>query len=332
VALSGLLAACGSSDDGAAAAASGGAAGTGGLAGQGGGGGSAGTPATGGSAGKPATSGCGITSVPQSGKRTLSVGGTERTYYLHVPTGYDASKPWPLVVNFHGRTLGALGEASLLQENVSHLNAKGDAAGFVVVNPQGLTDSDTYQTWNAGLCCAEDENRDDVGFVDAMLDSLESELCVDAKRVYATGLSNGGIMSYRLACERADRFAAIAPVAGTNGMVPCSPSRPVSVIAFHGTADPIVSYGNFGKPSLEAWVTRIGCNPTPTETYNKGDSHCDTYSGCQGGTEAVLCTVDDGGHTWPGGLDLSAYGFGKTTQDISATDALWDFFVKHPLP
>ncbi|HMR76868.1 MAG TPA: hydrolase, partial [Polyangiaceae bacterium] len=77
---------------------------------------------------------------------------------------------------------------------------------------------------------------------------------------------------------------------------------------------------------------RNGCSPTPTETFKNGDSHCDTYSGCTGGGEIVFCTVDDGGHTWPGGADLSVFGFGKTTNDLIANDALWDFFQKHPLP
>jgi polyhydroxybutyrate depolymerase len=324
-----FLTACGGSDDGSSATP--GSGGESGSAGSGGSGGAAGAPASGGASGGRSASGCGSAVSPQAGQRSVDVGGTERTYYLHVPTGYDASKAWPLVFNFHGRTASTFGAAAPLQENVSLLYEKGDAAGFIVVNPQGLTDSDGTQTWNAGLCCAEDKSRDDVAFVDAMLASLESELCVDAKRIYATGLSNGGFMSHRLACERADRFAAVAPVAAMNGMTTCSPSRPPSVIAFNGTADPLVDYG-LAKTSITAWVTRNGCNATPTETFNNGDSHCDTYSGCTDGAEVVLCTVEDGGHTWPGGMDLSALGFGKTTQDLIANDAMWDFFEKHPLP
>lgn len=326
------LTACGGGDsDGDPVNAGGvaGAIGSGGAAGGSGAGGSAGSAA--GGSGGSLQSGCGSTTSPATGKLTLDVAGTQRTYYLHLPPSYDASKPWPLVLNFHGRTASVLGEASLLQENVSHMNAKGDAAGFIVANPQGITDSDGSQTWNAGVCCAEDKSRDDVGFVDALLAELESQLCIDSKRIYSTGLSNGGFFSHRLACERADRFAAVAPVAAFNGMTPCTPSRPVPVMAFNGTSDSLVSY-TLAKTSAEAWAARNGCNATPTETFNNGDSHCDTYSGCQGGADVVFCTVDDGGHTWPGGLDLSGFGFGKTTQDINANDAMWDFFGQHALP
>ncbi|MCC6898525.1 MAG: hypothetical protein IT377_06100 [Polyangiaceae bacterium] len=322
-----LLSACGSDDaelgpgtGGTAGAAGSGGAATGGASGSGGGAGTGGA----------STTGCGK-AAPASGKRTLSHGGAERSYQLHVPPGYDASKPTPVVVNFHGRTAASFGEAAPLQEAVSKLYAKADAAGFLVVNPQGLSDSDGSQTWNAGTCCAEDKTRDDVGFADAILDELDAALCVDKKRIFATGLSNGGFLSHRLACERAERYAAVAPVAAFNGMASCSPSRGISLISFNGTADKLVSYAA-SQNSNQAWVTRNGCNPTPTETFKKGDSHCDTYSGCKDGAEVVFCTIDDGGHTWPGGMDMSTLGFGKTTQDLIANDAMWELFQKHPLP
>lgn len=256
--------------------------------------------------------------------------GTARAYQLHLPPSYDASKPWPLVLNFHGRTPASAGEASTLQALVSGLNTKGDAAGFIVVNPQGLSESNGEQTWNAGLCCAQDQTRDDMGFVDALLASLEAELCIDSKRIYSTGLSNGGFMSHRLACERADRFAAVAPVAAFNGMPSCNPARPIPMISFNGTSDTLVSYA-LAQNSAAEWVKRNGCNAAATETFKNGDSHCDTYSGCQGGADVVFCTVDGGGHTWPGGFDLSGFGFGKTTKDLNANDALWAFFEKHAL-
>lgn len=320
------LVACGGSDD------SGGRSSTGGSGGSGAGGSGGNTGGAAGAAGSgAASSGCGKSDVPPSGKRSLDVGGASRSYQLYLPSGYDSAKKWPLVLNFHGRTASAFGEAAPAHEFVSKLSEKGSAAGFVVVNPQGLTDSDGSQTWNAGSCCAEDKSRDDVGFVDALLDALALDLCIDEKRVYAAGLSNGGFMSHRLACERAERFAAIAPVAAINGMSSCTPSRPVSVIAFNGTADNLVPY-SVSEATIADWVSRNGCGATPTKTFEKGDSRCDTYSGCQAGAEVTFCSVTDGGHTWPGGADLSALGFGKTTQDLSANDALWDFFVKHPLP
>ncbi|MBX3127013.1 MAG: hypothetical protein KF718_09865 [Polyangiaceae bacterium] len=296
-----------------------GTGGSGGAAGGSGGGAGAG--------GSGAQSGCGQ-AAPATGKRTLTFGGAERWFVLHLPPSYDPSQPTPLVLNFHGRTAETFGEAAPLQQSLSKLPAKADAAGFILVAPQGLKDPDGNQTWNAGLCCAADKSRDDVGFVDAILDQLESELCVDASRVFATGLSNGGFMSHRLACERAERIAAVAPVAAYNGMTSCAPSRPISLIAFNGTADVLVSHAIALEHSA-AWATRNGCDASAAQTFSNGDSTCQTYSGCDGGAEVVQCSVDDGGHTWPGGIDLP--GFGKTTQDLLANDAMWEFFQKHPL-
>jgi polyhydroxybutyrate depolymerase len=259
----------------------------------------------------------------------LSHAGAERTFILHLPSNYDPTRPWPLVFNFHGRTPSFLGKASALQNNVSMLSDKGQASGFVVVNPQGLSNAGGEQTWNGGDCCSDDPSRDDVGFVDALLDRLEAELCIDSKRIYAAGLSNGGYLSHRLACERAERFAAIAPVASSNRMPSCNPTRAISVISFNGTSDALVGYAS-AVASNDAWVSRNGCTSTPVETFSNGDSRCDSYAGCTDGGEIVLCTVDEGGHTWPGGTDLP--GLGKTTQDLIANDALWDFFEAHPLP
>ncbi len=324
---------CGSDDSSGGGGGSGGAAGAGGSsasAGSGASAGSAGTAGSAGGGGSSGTTGCG-TAPPANGKRDISHGGVARSYQLYVPAGYDNAKPTALVMNFHGRTAANLGEAAPLQEVVSGMYAKADAAGFVVVNPQGLTEPDGAQTWNAGFCCAADKSRDDLGFVDAVIDELSAQLCIDPKRIYATGLSNGGFMSHRIACERADRFAAVAPVAAFNGMATCTPSRPIALMNFSGTADSLVNYG-MSKTSVEEWATRNGCGATPTETFKNGDSHCDTYAGCNGGVEVILCTIDDGGHTWPGGADLSSFGFGKTTQDLKANDAMWDFFQKHTLP
>jgi polyhydroxybutyrate depolymerase len=321
---------------GDSSAGAGGNSGAGGIGASGGAGGSGAAAGAGGVAGGAAGSGaanatgCGKP-APADGKHEISHGGANRSYQLHVPKGYDSSKPTPLVLNFHGRTAAALGDAAKNQELVSGMYAKGDAAGFIVVNPQGLTEPDGTQTWNSGLCCAADKTRDDIGFVDAMLENLRQTLCIDPKRIYAAGLSNGGFMSHRLACERANVFAAVAPVAAYNTMTTCDPARAIPMISFNGTKDPLVNYG-LSQGSSSAWVTRNGCNATPTETFKNGDSHCDTYSGCTGGGEIVFCTVDDGGHTWPGGADLSIFGFGKTTKDLIANDALWDFFQKHPLP
>jgi polyhydroxybutyrate depolymerase len=262
---------------------------------------------------------------------TLAAGGVDRTVHVHVPKGYDATKPSPVVLDFHGYTSNGA-EQNLL----AHMNVKADAVTFIAVHPEG---TGTTPSWNAGACCgdAAANATDDVGFVGAIIDELESKLCVDAHRVFATGMSNGGFLSHRLACELSTRIAAVAPVAGLLAIPTCNPTRPTSVFHFHGTLDPLVPYDGsptMGFPSvlqtMSGWATRTGCSATPRETSKKGDVTCTTYDGCKGGAEISLCTVTGGGHTWPGGLPVPSLGY--TTTNIIATDAMWDFFVKHPLP
>lgn len=256
----------------------------------------------------------------------------DRTVHVHVPTSYEPTKRIPVVLDFHGFTSSGAQQAAY-----SGLDAKADTAGFVAVHPEG---TGAVQSWNAGVCCGVAATLDtaDVDFAAAILDELEKELCIDTKRVFATGMSNGGFLSHRLACELSHRIAAIAPVAGVIGVTDCAPSRSVSVMQFHGTADTIVPYGGnpvSGFPSvadtIAGWSARNGCTDTPKETFAKDDVTCMTQVQCNGGAEVTLCTVDLGGHTWPGAT-LSVYGLGKTTQAINANDAMWDFFQKHPLP
>jgi polyhydroxybutyrate depolymerase len=261
---------------------------------------------------------------------TLSAGGRDRTVHVHLPKTYDPTRPTPVVLNFHGYTSNAS-----QQDALSGMSAKADQAGFVAVHAEGIGLS---QSWNAGGCCGEAASSavDDVGFVNTMLDELESKLCVDARRVFSTGMSNGGFLSHRLACELSTRIAAVAPVAGVLAIPTCNPARPMSVFQFHGTLDPLVGYNGsaaLGYPSvpqtMSGWATRSGCSASPRETSKKGNVTCVTYDGCKGGAEVNLCTVDGGGHTWPGGLPVPALGL--TTTDINATDAMWDFFLRHPL-
>ncbi len=280
----------------------------------------------------PVISSCqGLSSQPLDKTWTLDFGGQTRTFYVHVPASYDPTKPMPLVFNFHGFTSNAQQE-----ELLTGMTQKADTAGFIAVHPEGLG---TPQSWNAGACCgyAAQSNVDDVGFVGAMLDALEAQICVDSHRVYATGMSNGGFLSHRLGCELSTRIAAVAPVAGVLGVPACTPTRPVPIMEFHGTLDPLVPYNGstvLGFPSVpdtfSGWAARDGCTGMPVQTYDNLDSHCATYESCAGGEDVTLCTVDGGGHTWPGGLPVP--GLGYTTPNLSATDAMWDFFTKHPLP
>ncbi len=297
----------------------------------------AGPPASGSDAGPPAPGvdagpgstggGCGRDPGANDRRWTLTHDGRERTFVVHVPPGYSPSAATPVVLNFHGRMSSASQQIVL-----SEMNAAADRHGFVAVHPEGVG-----ATWNGGLCCgtAMSQDVDDVGFTRAMIDRLASELCVDERRVFATGLSNGGYMSHRLACELADRIAAIGPVAGPNATTSCAPSRPVPVMHFHGTGDRIVPYDGFAgqlsvRATMEDWARRNGCSAGPTTYFTNGDARCEEWTGCQADATVRLCTIDGGGHQWPGGNSIPF--LGPNTNDISATEAMWEFFVAHPRP
>jgi polyhydroxybutyrate depolymerase len=308
----------------------GGNGGTGGTGGGGdGGSGGGGTGGAGGGGGTMAT--CTGKSAPAMANDTWTImsGGLSRTVNVHVPSSYDPAKAMPLVLNFHGYSSNASQEDLL-----SQMSAKADAAGFIAIHPEG-----TNNSWNAGACCgmAAQNNVDDIGFVKDILTTAADKLCVDAHRIFATGMSNGGFLSNRIGCELADRIAAIAPVAGVTGVPTCTPSRPMPVIHFHGTADTLVPYtGNTSNgfiavpDDFAAWGTRDACTDTPSQTYAMGDVTCNSYLHCGGGAQVTLCTVQNGGHTWPGGTPIPSLGY--TTTNISATDAMWSFFQAHPLP
>ena len=265
-------------------------------------------------------------------KFTIAVGALMRTYYVHTPSAYNPEKRAPVVLNFH-----ALGSNATEQMYFSKMIAASDAEGFIVVHPEGT--GTTRQSWNAGACCdlAAQNDVDDLGFVKAMLDKLDADRCVDATRIFTTGMSNGGFMSHRLACELSDRIAAAAPVAGVNGMPTCTPKRPVPIMQFHGTLDMLVPYAgmpSYNFPPVEQmitdWATRDACTDQPKETFQMGDATCMGRSACGQGAEVILCTIDGGGHTWPGGLPVAS--LGKTSTDLDATSAMWQFFQRHPMP
>ena len=260
----------------------------------------------------------------------ITSGGLPRVVIVHVPANYDPSRGVALVLNFHGFTSDAPQEAIL-----SLMNDKADNEGFIVAYPYG---TGTPLSWNAGACCgtAAASGVDDIQFVRDILAKASTDLCIDPTRIYATGMSNGGFLSHRIGCEMADTFAAIAPVAGVLGVPTCTPSRPMPVLHFHGTSDPLVPYN--GDPAMgfppvldtfHGWADRDGCTGTPTQTYAKGDATCQTYDQCAGGAEVTLCTIDGGGHTWPGGTPVPS--LGATSTDINATDAMWTFFSAHHL-
>jgi len=267
--------------------------------------------------------------------------GLNRMYRVHVPKSYTSSKPMPMLMAFHG---GGGSMDYQADDRYYGLISKSESAGFIVVFPNGYSrmDSGKLATWNAGNCCgrARDENVDDVGFVRKMVAHLKSELNIDAARVYSTGMSNGAIFSYRLACEMSDTVRGIASVAGSDGMKSCNPSRPVSVLAIHAKDDEFVLFnGGAGRDSrvlanfvsqaetVRRWVQRNGCSPTPKRVLENAGAHCDLYSGCRENTEVMQCVTQGGGHSWPGGRKVRTGEPGSTA--ISANDAMWDFFMRH---
>ena len=273
--------------------------------------------------------GCTGSVMPGDYDEMVLSGSDMRTYRVHVPPSYAPTQPTPLVLVFHGFT-----ETDTSIITTTHFDQVADAHGFVVVFPQGLGNS-----WDAGACCPPSWNgaTDDVKFTSDLIDQLESELCIDPKRVYASGFSNGGMMSHRLACDLSDRIAAIGPVAGTLAIPSCTPSRPVPVLHTHGTGDPIANYDNGGlsgeqgvTSTIAEWVMIDGCTDmTPTNVYSMGDVSCDEYQQCQAGSVVQLCKVDQGGHQWPGG---APDGIGTLTMNIDTSEYLAQFFEQHPMP
>ncbi len=273
---------------------------------------------------------------------TITVDGRVRNYIIHLPAKYDGKQALPVVIVLHGGG----GNADKMPE-LTGFNAKADEAGFIVVYPNGTgpAGDDKLLTWNCGFCCgyAMDNNVDDVNFLRQLIDRMEKNLKVDPARIYVTGISNGGMMTYRLGCELADKIAAIAPVAGSMGDWTTKSDSPVSVVIFHGTDDQHVLYDG-GAPKIQFddsdridkpvsyavnfWVQHDGCS---TEIHRgvSGNIIRDTYSGGVGNSEVVLYTIVDGKHAWPGGTAAWAGG-DEPTQEISATDLMWEFFKAHP--
>ncbi|MDP3939696.1 MAG: hypothetical protein Q8R92_16390 [Deltaproteobacteria bacterium] len=279
--------------------------------------------------------------------RKTEQGGRERRYIVHVPSGYRPDRQLPVIFFWHGGGSSPQGSRGWLG-----LEEMADQKGFLLVYPYGTgMMKRRLLGFNAGSCCgsAMKKNVDDVGFTVKMLDELEQTFCVDPRRVYSTGYSNGAMMSYRLACELSDRIAAIAPVGGTLGFIDCKPNRAVSLMHFHGTKDPYEPYaGGKGEKSFPGkrdktvfrsvddsvmtWVRIIGASPTPTSEMKQGSATRYVWGGGRNGSEVVLWRLEGGGHTWPGAKSMPlSFMLGDINRDVSANQLMWEFFMKHPL-
>ena len=278
---------------------------------------------------------------------SISVARELRAYIVHVPVKLEPMPP--LVLNFHGGGGNAPG-----QQKYSRMDAVADREGFVVVYPEGTGPFDgKLQTWNAGGCCgsAVRDNVDDVGFVKRLLEDLARRHPFDPARVYATGLSNGGMMAYRLAAELSDRIAAIAPVAGAIAVDHFPAARSVPVMHFHSVDDPRAPIGGgLGPPfpmtnqrvmhisvdvALAEWAKANGCaTPMAEGSRKEWQGHTATlfaYPKCR--AEVLFWKLTGAGHVWPGGeLDYFPKLLGPGTAVIDANEEMWRFFLRHRLP
>lgn len=256
---------------------------------------------------------------PGTHRLTLRHDGRDREVLLHVPRGYDPSAPTPLVLNLHGYTSDAAGQVIF-----SDMNAAAAVHRFLVAYPEGVG-----RSWNGGTCCGDAAagRIDDVGFLAALVEELAGRTCVDRERVYAAGMSNGGFMSYRLACEASELFAGFGPVAAGLGIADCAPARPRSLLAVHGTDDSRVDYA-LGEASFRRYAALAGCVGEPVRTPY-ADSFCDVYRDCADGVRVGLCTVTGLDHCWPGGPAprvICETFVGAYSEDLNANDLLWAFW------
>jgi len=271
--------------------------------------------------------------APGDYRFSFSHGGMERFYLVHVPRSYRPGRPTPMLLALHGGG----GSADYQANDAKYgLISKSEQAGFIAVFPNGFSRfGGKLATWNAGTCCAGAVRNkvDDVGFIRAVIHRAERQASIDPRRIFATGMSNGAMMSWRLACE-APEVRAIAPVEGTDNTTHCTPPRPVPVIQFHAINDEMVAFNggpgpssftkvNFTSvPATQAkWVALNRADPNPVRVLTVPGSHCDLH---RGPAPVELCVTDSGGHSWPGG---GTQQFRKQpSQAISANDLMWSFF------
>jgi polyhydroxybutyrate depolymerase len=261
--------------------------------------------------------------------------GVTREYLVHVPRSYRGA-PTAMLIALHGGG----GNADSQADNSNYgLIGKSEQAGFIAVFPNGYSrlPDGVFATWNAGACCgaAQRNGVDDVGFVREVIQRVERQASIDPKRVFATGMSNGAMMAWRLACE-APEIRAVAPVEGTDNTTSCRPAHPVAAIEFHAADDPNVRFnGGVGVgpshvdfasvPATQAkWVAIDHADTGAKRVLTVSGAHCDLHRAKPGGAPVELCVTDTGGHSWPGGG--SRQGRKRPSLAISANDLMWNFF------
>ena len=272
---------------------------------------------------------------------TLAVAGRSRTVIVHVTTGYSDSSKVPLVLNMHGS-----GSTAADQEAFTGMDATADSDGFVVAYPQGVIPDGSGYDWNVpGVPLIGDKavtagSADDVTFLTTLVHILEGRYCIDADRVYATGFSGGARIASQLACDAASTFAAVAPVSGLRRPTPCPTTRPVPILAFHGTADPVDPYAGHGQAywtysvpqAAKDWAVQDHCSSTPATSQIGSGATLTRYRGCGGGATVELYSITGEGHEWPSGPHLPkalTRVLGPQSDAVNANTVMWAFFAVH---
>ena len=293
------------------------------------------------------SSGCGLPfAAGENTALTVTSGGRERTAIVYVPTGYNARKPLPLVLDLHGS-----GSNSAEQMARSELSETAELNAFITVAPQGALPGGR---WNVpGVTTNDPTAPDDEQFLSDLIDHLQATLCIDERRVYGAGYSGGGRMISQYACDHPERVAAIAPVAGLRAGFPvnelnewqpdpatCDPERSVPVITFSGTADPVnpylgggAPYWRYGVPAAQArWAEINDCRQGPR--IQVLTEHVDqvAYEACPHNANVVMYLIENGGHVWPSSEAFVGSGLGEVTFEIDANALIWDFFKHYKLP
>jgi polyhydroxybutyrate depolymerase len=284
-------------------------------------------------------------------RQNLTIAGVGRWYLISTPAPAAGNRPLPVVLDFHG-----LGEGAQLEAVTTLFGPLAQKDGFIAVFPEGTGSPVHWDTTSV-------TGNDDLEFVSRILDQIESTECVDETRIYATGLSDGAFMTSFLACAMSNRIAAFAPVSGVQLDSPCDATRRVPILAFHGTADPILYFnggvgsavlshalGGKGGPApsikvppaklngpgypatVASWAKRDGCQPTPVDKQLSPHVIRRLYN-CPSGTSVEFYIILGGGHAWPGSKfsESIASITGPTTFEIDATTTIWSFFKRFQL-
>jgi polyhydroxybutyrate depolymerase len=262
---------------------------------------------------------------------------------VHVPSGYRASSKVALVLNMHGS-----GSTAAAQEAFTGMDATADSDGFIVAYPQGLIPEGAGFDWNVpgvplvGGKAVPAGSADDVTFLTTLVQVLEARYCIDPSRVYATGFSGGSRIASQLACDASGTFAAVAPVSGLRHPTPCPTTRPVPILSFHGTADPVDPYDGHGEAywtysvpqAAQDWAVQDGCSPTAANSVPGAGATLTRYSECAGNATVELYSITGEGHEWPGGPHMPrslTRVLGPQSDAVDANALMWAFFAGHPL-